>query len=98
MSLKIGTDNSDNRFLPSSNSSRLPRPRNAPRDKDVMRLEERSNNSKRLLLRNRPSGKVRSLFDDRSLNKEKLSEIISADGVLTVGCVFVRKYAECTAS
>lgn len=76
VSLKIGTGNSDRRFLPSSNSSRFQRPRNASRDKDEMRLEERSSRTKKLLLRNRPSGKVRSLFDDKSLKSGKIRDYI----------------------
>lgn len=89
--LKIGAGNPDSRFLPSSNSSRLPRPWNALRDKDEMRLEERSNKTKRPLLKNRPSGKVRSLFDDRSLNREKSSEIISVVRMLMLGAHWVQR-------
>lgn len=75
VSRKIETGNSISRFLPSNNSSRFPRPRNVPEDNDDMRLDERSSKAKSLLLRKRSSGKLRSLFDDRSLNRIKWNDI-----------------------
>jgi len=69
VSRNIRAGNSAKRFLASNSSSSFLRPRNAPADNDEMRLQERSSKVRRLLLWNRSSGRLRSLFQDRSLNE-----------------------------
>jgi len=75
VSRNIRAGNPAKRFLPSSSSSSFPRPRNASADNDEMRLQERSNKVRRLLFWNRPSGKLRSLFQDRSLNETRYTRV-----------------------